>query len=274
VQLCTREVFLPDGKLRLIVWEPVSPNLTLLCLHGWTLDHRSFFGQQELAERGVRVVSFDRRGFGVNYLPPGLERELEDLRLLLEHLPGPVYAYGVSQAARLLLRYAARFPETLAGLFLQGGLVDGLPSEAAEIPYLHYAALLKAGDHRAFSREWLAHPLMRSGVPSSKRAAVASLIDGYAGRDLIESSPSASSEDLTQVLPDLFSVQNLPLWVIEAEHESEARRAHARFLINECGANAIPMPGGHLCHFTHTQEFNSRLLVALGLSGDRANSSD
>ena len=274
MQIHKREVLLPDGKLRLIIWQPASPRLTLLCLHGWTLDHRSFFGQQELAARGVRVVAFDRRGFGVNYLSPGLERELEDLRLLLEHLPGPVYAYGVSQGARLLLRYAARFPVTLAGLILQGGLVDGLPSEATEIPYLHYAALLKAGDHRAFSREWLAHPLMRSGVPPGKRAAVASLIDGYAGRDLLESSSSAISEDLTQVLPGLFSAEDLPVWVIEAEQESEARRTHAHFLIKECGAKAIPMPGGHLCHFTHAQEFNSRLLAALGLSGDRANSGD
>ena len=89
------EVPLADGALPVTLWEPASPTSTLVCVHGWTLDHRSFSGQAALAERGIRVVAFDRRGFGVNTLPSGLSRELEDPpmelhRLLLQyHLQNP-----------------------------------------------------------------------------------------------------------------------------------------------------------------------------------------
>lgn len=262
---------LNDGALSVSVYEPISPRLTLLCVHGWTLDARSFSGQHVLAEQGVRVVTFDRRGFGVNELTPGLDQELEDIDHLLHHLPGPIYAFGVSQGARLLLRYAARPSATLRGLIVQGGLVDGLPSEQNEIPYGRYASLLEAGDHEAFAREWLAHPLMRSGVPASKLSAVADLIRGYEGRDLRGSTPRLVDQDLTGVLPQVFSAEGLSLWVIEAEQESETRRAHARFLIEDCGARGVPMPGGHLCHFTHPDVFNERLLTALGVLGHGAN---
>jgi len=260
-----------DGALSISVYEPISPRLTLLCVHGWTLDGRSFSGQHVLAEQGVRVVTFDRRGFGVNELTPGLDQELEDIDQLLNHLPGPIYAFGVSQGARLLLRYAARPSATLRGLIVQGGLVDGLPTEQNEIPYGRYACMLEAGDYEAFAREWLAHPLMRSGVPSSKLLAVADLIRGYEGRDLRGPAARLVEQDLSGVLPKVFSAEGPRLWVIEAEQESEIRRAHARFLIKNCGARGVPMPGGHLCHFTHPDAFNERLLTALGVLGHGAN---
>lgn len=260
-----KKVPLDDGVLSVSIWEPDSPILTLVCVHGWTLDRHSFSGQQALVPQGVRLVAFDRRGFGSNKLPPGLDRELADLDQLLVHFPSPVYAFGVSQGARLLLRYAAQTPVTLAGLFLQGGLVDGLPAEINEIPYARYASLLRQGNQSAFSKEWLAHPLMRSGVPAEQLSSVAQLIGGYEGRDLFAAPANAISDDLTGVLPAVFASSGLPLWVIEAAHESEARRAHARFLIEKCGARAVPMPGGHLCHFTHAEEMNARLLAALGV---------
>ena len=267
------EVPLADGALPVTLWEPTSPTSTLVCVHGWTLDHRSFSGQAALAERGIRVVAFDRRGFGVNTLPPGLNMELEDLRCLLTHLSGPVYAFGVSQGARLVLRYAAQYPATLDGIILQGGLVDGLPFDATEIPYDYYRELLRAGDRTAFSEAWLAHPLMQMGVPPDKRASVAELISVYEGRDLLESSSDGRSDDLSAVLPEVLSRQKLPLWAIVAEQESAARRAHTDFLIEQCGAVAVPMPGGHLCHFTHADTFNARLERSLAVLGHGANGS-
>jgi pimeloyl-ACP methyl ester carboxylesterase len=263
MQRIVRDVPLGDGLLSISVWEPVSPLFTLLCFHGWTLDHRSFVGQHILAEHGIRLVTFDRRGFGSNALPPGLDRELADVEHLLHHLPEPVYGYGVSQGARLLLRYAAQAPTNLAGLIIQGGLVDGLPVEDDEIPYEHYASLLEAGNQKAFSQEWLAHPLMRSGVPSGMLPAVADLVTGYEGRDLVGRVQNSTHLDLTEMLPRVCATGVTPLWVIEAEQESETRRAHARFLIEECGGVAVPMPGGHLCQFTHADVFNRRLLGAL-----------
>jgi len=269
---CTRhEVAVADGLLPVSVWEPVSAQVTLVCVHGWTLDQSSFARQSVLAEWGVRVVSFDRRGFGANDLAPGLHLELDDIQRVIDQFPGPVYAFGVSQGARLLLRFVTRYPGHLAGLIVQGGLVDGLPATADDIPYAHYKALLQNGERKAFANAWLSHPLMRSGVPDDQGAAVADLISNYEGRDLRSVAPAAKPVDLTQALPQALVASPTSLWVVEAESESSERRAHARFLIEQCGGRAIDMPGGHLCHFTHAAVFNTRVASAIGLSGHGAN---
>ncbi|NYJ07469.1 alpha/beta fold hydrolase [Petropleomorpha daqingensis] len=63
---------------------------------------------QALADRGLRGVSYDRRGRGDSGdTPPyALEREFEDLRAVVDAVsPGaPVFAHGVSSGGALLLR--------------------------------------------------------------------------------------------------------------------------------------------------------------------------
>ena len=61
------------------------------------------------------------------------------------------------------------------------------------------------------------------------------------------------------------------LAVIEAEEETPLRRRHAAFLAEQCGAMSIPMPGGHLCHFTHAEAFNAKLMAWLDHLGHGAN---
>ena len=116
----------------------------------------------------MALATFDRRGFGRNALSPGLDRELEDLDAIMSALQGPIIGFGVSQGARLLLRYAATRPDRLAGLVLQGGLVDGLAVDESELPIAHYARLLRAGQRTTFAQEWLSHPLS-AGVPEEQQ---------------------------------------------------------------------------------------------------------
>ena len=75
--------------------------------------------------------------------------------------------------------------------------------------------------------------------------------------------------DLSAALPGL----DIPMLVIEAEHESASRRRHGRFLVEFCGADHLAMPGGHLCHFTHPQVFNEGVLNWFARLGHRANRS-
>jgi|DEB0MinimDraft_6_1074348.scaffolds.fasta_scaffold31091_1 pimeloyl-ACP methyl ester carboxylesterase len=254
---CPVSVTLRDGhSLALSIFEKGEPSATLLCVHGWTLDHRSFAPQLPLSGQGFRLVLFDRRGFGDNHLAPGLHFEMDDLDAIIESLDGPIYGFGVSQGARLLLRYATLKPKAFSGLILQGGLVDGLPMQQEELPFERYAALLRSGDRPQFVAEWLDHPLMRSGVPIDKQDAVAELVSGYEGRDLLAGVCGPTQMDLSAVLPGL----DIPMLVTEAAHESALRRRHGRFLVEECGADHLAMPGGHLCHFTHPQIFNDGVL--------------
>lgn len=257
-----REIIGTDGvTIRFTVAESDDAFVTLLCVHGWTLDHRSFVHQRALSHSGVRVVSFDRRGFGHNQSAPGLDLEIDDLDALVNALPAPVVGFGVSQGARLLLRYAVKRPQKLAGLVLQGGLVDGLSVEGPELPFARYASLFEAGDRDAFIREWLAHPLMSEGVPEAQKADIEKLLDRYEGRDLLSDSCVPAPMDVTSRLPAL----TMPMAVMDAASESPERREHAHFLIDQCGAAALPMPGGHLCHFTHPDQCNAA--IADWLSG-------
>ena len=252
-----REILAPDGAvLSLGIVEPSAPRITLVCVHGWTLDHRSFRKQIPLCDLGVRLVVFDRRGFGENAAAPGLDLEMDDLNAVIEQFDGPVIGFGVSQGARSLMRHSVCYPDRLAGLVVQGGLVDGLPTDAEEIPVARFSALIQAGDLQTFFCEWLAHPLMGAGVPPSQQEEVADLVSGYKGRDLMPDAIQAEPMDITAALQSA----SVPLAVIEASEENEVRRRHAVFLAQQCGATAIPMPGGHLCHFTHADVFNARLM--------------
>lgn len=252
-----------DSALRLGSECAAGSRATLLCVHGWSLDHRSFAKQRALSSAGVSLATFDRRGFGRNALSPGLDRELEDLDAILSALQGPVIGFGVSQGARLLLRYAATRPDRLAGLVLQGGLVDGLAVDENELPIAHYARLLRAGQRTTFAQEWLSHPLMSAGVPEEQQQEVASLIAEYHGRDVLAERTDPEVLDVAAATAGL----SLPMAVVDAEHETPLRRQHAAFLIEERGAARLAMPGGHLCHFTHARIFNERLLEWLEQSG-------
>ena len=98
---CPVSLTLLDGNsLDLFIFGEGEPSATLLCVHGWTLDHRSFTPQLPLSGQGIRPVLFDRRGFGNNHHAPGLDFEMDDLDAIIESLGGPIYGFGVSQGAR------------------------------------------------------------------------------------------------------------------------------------------------------------------------------
>lgn len=249
-------VSLADAEIAVHLNGPSEARCTLLCVHGWTLDHRAFDRQLTLADAGVRLATFDRRGFGRSGLEPDLEREVDDLARIATALPGPVLAYGVSQGARLLLRLAATAPNAVAGILVQGGVVDGLSVDAEEVPFEHFADLLRQGQMARFLEEWLAHPLMSGGVSSADASLIRQLVEQYSGVDLIRGACRPVASDLRTALGAL----SLPLAVIDADLEVASRKVHSQFLIEECGAVSIPVPGGHLCNVTHAEEFNNQIL--------------
>ena len=118
-----------DGPLTLFNSEATSPLARIVCLHGWTLDHRSFDRQLPLVKHGLCITRYDRRGFGLNPQTPCITGDLDDLDQIVMASDLPVILYGVSQGARLALRYALSHGDKLGGLVFQGGLVDCYPYE-------------------------------------------------------------------------------------------------------------------------------------------------
>lgn len=251
-------VDLGDAKRDLFVTQSQSipAQVTVICVHGWTLDHRSFVAQRALADRGVRLVRYDRRGFGHSALAPNFQRELDDLDFLVSHFDTPVVLYGVSQGARLALRYAVLGKQPLAGLILQGGHVDGLavdesPGEA--IPFDTYRSWLAQGDLARFRQHWMQHPLVCKGMGTLTSQEILSLIDTYRGADLLIDDALPVSMDLRPEIDGL----TLPILTVVGSLETASRKAHARAIQSLTGAEELTVPGGgHLCNVSHSQQVN------------------
>ena len=228
----------------------------LLCLHGWTLDKHSFGFQRDLLEFDVTLATFDRRGFGDSRLSPNFSREVADLRAVISAIGRPVVLYGVSQGARLALRFALNGCEGLRGLVLQGGHIDGLqvaedPKEA--IPFDRYRHWLSAGELQRFRADWLAHPLMRRGCESVPPEVMSRLVESYRGADLLSENALPSPMDVGAKLETL----GVPLLVVPGEHEVSSRWRHTEVLAGLANAQSVVIEGGgHLCNVSHPGAVN------------------
>ena len=228
----------------------------LLCLHGWTLDKHSFGFQRELLEYNVTLATFDRRGFGDSPLVPNFSREVADLRAVISAIGRPVVLYGVSQGARLALRFALDGCEGLRGLILQGGHIDGLqvaedPEEA--IPFDRYRQWLSGGELQQFRADWLAHPLMHRGCESVPPEVMARLVESYRGADLLSENALPRPMDVGAEL-DMLQV---PLLVVTGEHEVSSRWQHTEVLAGLANAQSVVIEGGgHLCNVSHPGAVN------------------
>ncbi|MEU5944462.1 alpha/beta hydrolase [Micromonospora sp. NPDC047465] len=119
------EVRLPDDvRLHVEATGPADAELTVVLLHGWTLDGRAWHRQlADLRERfdgAVRVVAYDARGHGRSScmaLPTATLAQLgDDLAAVLDEVvpDGRVVLAGHSMGGMTIMEYAHRHPEHFA----------------------------------------------------------------------------------------------------------------------------------------------------------------
>ncbi|HEX7745859.1 MAG TPA: alpha/beta hydrolase [Micromonosporaceae bacterium] len=146
---------LTDG-VRLHVESSGRPDapLTVVLLHGWTLDGRTWHRQvgavREALGESVRVITYDVRGHGRSDDTPlgsaTLARLGDDLAEVLDGLApdGPVVLAGHSMGGMTIMEYAHRHPEAfaarVAGLVFVSTTAEGhthtsygLPAQAARL---------------------------------------------------------------------------------------------------------------------------------------------
>lgn len=204
------------------------------------------------------VLAPDRRGFGVSTAPPDLAREADDLVAILDHFAvKETILVGMSQAGRVAIDFALRFPGRVCSLVLQGAPASGVtpgPDEDETIPIVEYAALARAGRLDEMKRRWRVHPLMRTSAPEAALI-VEAMLESYAGRDLGATNYLRDSEprDLAQI--------EAPTLVITGALDTPWRRragdALARAL---AGAERVEIEGGgHLCNLDQPKAFNEAL---------------
>lgn len=239
----------------------------ILLIHGWPLDHRIFEPQVACFSRVLRVVAFDRRGFGRSRVPPGLGREPDDIERILDALSvDAVHLLGMSQGARIALRFAVTRPERIRSLLLQGPAVDGLVLEEPDrerIPIREFAALARAGKMDEVRQRWLAHPMMALGRGHARqRRLLETILADYEGADLLG---AASGETFFSYSHDVLSRlgrMDVPTLILTGAHETSTRREHARKLLNSIpGCREIEFAdSGHLSNLTEVERYNQAVV--------------
>ncbi|MEH1011767.1 alpha/beta hydrolase [Micromonospora sp. CPCC 206060] len=119
------EVRLPDGvRLHVEVTGPDDAEVTVVLLHGWTLDGRAWHRQVEPVRAALgeaaRVVTYDARGHGrsscMSLRTATLEQLGDDLAAVLAEVAptGPVVLVGHSLGGMTIMEYAHRHPADFA----------------------------------------------------------------------------------------------------------------------------------------------------------------
>lgn len=238
----------------------------LLLLHGWTLDHRSFEAQLPLGDH-FELLAPDRRGYGSSPAAPDLDAELADLDTIVDELGGgTVHLLGVSQGARLALRYAATRRQCLRSLVLQGAVIDGYSPDVRDdepIPLEQYAELARCGKLDELRRDWLAHPLMCSDpLSAAQKESLAAIVAGYSGADLL----GAGSGMPVPALIDTLATTGIPTLLVTGARETAGRRAHARKLLETLpiAREIVISNAGHLSNISRAIAYNAAVRDFLG----------
>ncbi|WP_412749147.1 alpha/beta fold hydrolase [Krasilnikovia sp. M28-CT-15] len=132
------ELTLPDGvQLHVQTSGPAKAPVTVVLLHGWCLDRRTWHHQIRAltAQDNVRVVAYDARGHGRSTPTRRLSATLGQLgddlaEVLRAYAPrGPVVLAGHSMGGMTIMEYADRHPEDfasrVAGLLFASTTAEG-----------------------------------------------------------------------------------------------------------------------------------------------------
>ncbi|HEY5809248.1 MAG TPA: alpha/beta hydrolase [Povalibacter sp.] len=249
-----RFIELNDARLRV---RATGAGPAVVFLHGWALDLDMWQPQFAGLARHVQVVAFDRRGFGLSSGEPDIARDVDDVLAIMDRFDiRKAVVVGMSQGARVGLRFAQRFSKRVCGLIL-----DGPPHLVAsaidELPMTHFRELALAEGLDAFRQQWLRHPFTQlHSTDDRARTLLRKIVERYPGRDL--QCPTATA---VTPQPDLAALQG-PSLVINGEYDSAARLIAGDDLAQHLpnARYAIVKGAGHLPNIDNPSAYNELVL--------------
>jgi pimeloyl-ACP methyl ester carboxylesterase len=149
------EVILTDGvRLHVEISGPADAPVTVVLLHGWCLDRRTWH-HQVAGLRDARVIAYDARGHGRSGSTCLESATLAQLgadlaEVLRQHAPsGPVVLAGHSLGGMTVMEYAEAYPEEfaerVAGLVFVSTTAEGHTHTRYGLPP-QVAYLMRAGE--------------------------------------------------------------------------------------------------------------------------------
>ena len=219
-------------------------------VHGWTLDLDIWQPQTALAGQ-MRLLRYDRRGFGFSSGDSSLQADVEDLRGLIAQLavPRPLLV-GMSQGARVALEFVARHPGIARGLILDGAP----PLAASDLPFAQLRMIAARDGMEAFRRLWSAHPLTRLVTgDATMHALLSRVLARYPGRDLLDD----NSRELVDESP--LAQIRIPVQIVNGEFDLDSRlRAGLELRARIASANHdIIAAAGHLPNLDAPLAYNT-----------------
>lgn len=257
----THDDYFQSGEVRLR-FRDEGEGMPVVFIHAWTVDLEIWDPQSAALAQSMRIVRFDRRGFGLSQGTPALAADCDDLRTLVDRLGlARVALVGASQGARVALSFAMQQPERVAGLVLDGppGEIGG-PVAAGDGDFSvdEFRRLVRDGGVDAFRHAWRAHPLMKLHTTDSRmRALLDSMLARYPARDLLgpgaTPTPRVGAEALARVA--------IPALIVNGQHDTKARlRAGEQLARVLPQAKRILIPGAaHLPNLDNPAAYNEAI---------------
>ncbi|HEU4516240.1 MAG TPA: alpha/beta hydrolase [Steroidobacteraceae bacterium] len=248
-----------DARLR---FRDEGAGAPVVFIHGWTLDLDAWEPQAASLAPSMRVIRYDRRGFGLSGGMPGRAADLEDLARLLEHLRlEAATLVGLSQGARVALAFALGHPVCVSALVL-----DGPPDETGDAPgnsdedfsIAEFRRTVAEQGVEPFRRAWRNHPLMRLySADAEIRALADRILARYPAHDL------AGAPDAPPPPADAGALARFarPVLVVNGDLDTPARRRAGESLARALpAAERIVLPGaGHLPNLDVPDAYNDAL---------------
>jgi pimeloyl-ACP methyl ester carboxylesterase len=238
----------------------------VLFVHGWAIDLDMWTPQFAALAGRYRLIAFDRRGFGYSSGAAGIDHDLADIEQLLQKLDIDCVAIvGMSQGARVALRWAAYAPSATTCLVLDGPPSDLLAMHRpqGEIALATYRELVRNEGIEVFRKHWLEHPLMRLYTSEPRaHALVREMVGRYPGQDLV-GEQSAQPAGGANVQP-----LDLPILIINGELDTSVRidaGAELAHALPRAQLALIPS-AGHLSNLDNPSAYNQALDQFLAVS--------
>ncbi len=246
----------------LINYDVSGRGAPVVFIHGWTHNMSVWDDQVAALKSQFRIVRLDRRGSGRSTGRSDQSADPQDILLLLEALHIPkAYLVGHSRGGDVALRFAAAYPQRVAGLVLYGAFPEGFPRPPevdqffSSLPSVAQKNGLDSVGKLLLSSPIAWIPPGRNDISERYRRLWAS----YSGKDLLD--PQPESRRVPEPTIEQIRRLRVPTLVIVGDHEAPFIAVAADSLAHWIpGAKKVVIPNaGHGAHFAQPASFNSAL---------------